>query len=85
MPENHHFRYDDVGFDGNVKFGSPPKPVSGRDILAKVEGSTFAYGKGGNHIAEVDEKDEVQIWKKKGASFLICSIESITHCAIIWM
>ena len=83
LPEGHPFRYDDVGFDGNVELGYAPKAISGKDILQQLEGTTFSHGKGEAQNVKVDEKDEQQIWKKKRVYFLICYIGSTTLFDII--
>ena len=69
LPENHPFRFDDVGFDGNVELGLAPKPCTGSDILIQLQGSRFSYGKGETENVGIDEKDEEQIWKKRSIFF----------------
>ena len=56
--EDHPYRYDDVGFDGNMEFGRALKPTSGSDVLKELEGTTFTYGKGDAQNTDIDEKDE---------------------------
>ena len=69
LPENHPFRFDDVGFDGNVELGLAPKPCTGSDILIQLQGSRFSYGKGETENVGINEKDEEQIWKKRSIFF----------------
>jgi len=69
LSEEHPFRYDTVGFDGNVEHVCAPEPLSGSVVLAKLEGTTFTYGKGETQLMDADEKDDQQIWKKRSMFF----------------
>ena len=78
---DHPYRYDDVGFDGNVEHRCAPIPSSGSDVLFELNRITFTYG---NCVSsnELDEKNKKQLWKKKVFS-LICHIRSTTTLGII--
>ena len=65
LPEGHLLQYDDVGFDGKLELGYAPKPISRKEVMEQLEGTTFTYSKGETQNVEVDEKDEQQIWKKR--------------------
>ena len=54
LAEDHPFRYDKDGFDGNMEFGSTPASLTGIQVLAKLEGTKFTYGKGQTNI-DVDD------------------------------
>ena len=46
LPKGHFLRYNDVGFDEKLELSYAPKPISGKEVLEQLEGTTFAYGKG---------------------------------------
>jgi len=61
LPENHPYRFDDIGFDGKIEFGCASTTCTGRDVLEQLRGTRFSYGKGESQNVEVDKKDEEQI------------------------
>ncbi|BBN68282.1 hypothetical protein Prudu_362S000100, partial [Prunus dulcis] len=68
LPINHPYRRQRAAFNGKPKYGTPPEPLNGEEVLHIVEDINYIWGsKKGGTIGENDG-DRV-CWKKKSKFF----------------
>ena len=64
LPANHSFRKEKKAFDGKQEFGSPPKILTGEEILRKINGICNSWGKRKVKHGK-SEVNSTNCWKKK--------------------
>ncbi|XP_062010312.1 uncharacterized protein LOC133726719 [Rosa rugosa] len=67
LPRNHRFRAESNTFYGEQEFGSAPEPLTGEEILQKVEGIKYEWGKKTVklHQEKKAAKETVKLGKRK--------------------
>ena len=68
LPCNHPFRKQKKAFNGKQKFSSPPQPLSGEEILRKIDVISNSWGKNKNSRGKLNV-NTTNCWKKKSIFF----------------
>ena len=68
LPHYHPYRKQKKAFNGKQEWRSAPKPLTGDEVLKRVEKISFSIGKNKVKSKTVD-KDEKSCWKKKSIFF----------------
>ncbi|KAJ4718934.1 Transposon protein, putative, CACTA, En/Spm sub-class [Melia azedarach] len=69
LPLDHPFRKQKKAFDGKQEFGSSATPLSGEDILQKVDGICCRWGKMKVKKRKMKNSENPELWKKKSIFF----------------
>ncbi|RVW32350.1 hypothetical protein CK203_087511 [Vitis vinifera] len=65
---NHPFRKQNKAFNGKQEFSSPPQPLSGEEILRKIDVISNSWGKNKNSRGKLNV-NTTNCWKKKSIFF----------------
>ncbi|KAL6348316.1 hypothetical protein AAG906_005615 [Vitis piasezkii] len=68
LPCNHPFRKQKKAFNGKQEFSSPPQPLSGEEILRKIDVISNSWGKNKNSRGKLNV-NTTNCWKKKSIFF----------------
>ncbi|RVW37618.1 PH, RCC1 and FYVE domains-containing protein 1 [Vitis vinifera] len=68
LPCNHPFRKQKKAFNGKQEFSSPPQPLSGEEILRKIDVISNSWGKNKNSQGKLNV-NTINCWKKKSIFF----------------
>ncbi|RVW43644.1 hypothetical protein CK203_097059 [Vitis vinifera] len=68
LPCNHPFRKQKKAFNGKQKFSSPPQPLSGEEILRKIDVISNSWRKNKNSRGKLNV-NTTNCWKKKSIFF----------------
>ncbi|RVW80063.1 hypothetical protein CK203_052397 [Vitis vinifera] len=68
LPCNHPFRKQKKAFNGKQEFISPPQPLSGEEILRKIDVISNSWGKNKNSRGKLNV-NTTNCWKKKSIFF----------------
>ena len=83
LPCNHPFRKHKKALNGEQEFRSPPQPLSGREILLKMNAICNSWGKKGQDM--INPMWLLPIVGRKSSYSSNLSIEYICMFFIIWM
>ncbi|KAL6214120.1 hypothetical protein ACLB2K_013558 [Fragaria x ananassa] len=71
LPRHHPYRRQAAAFDNTVEESLAPVPLTGEEVLARVEGLNYEFGKREEstpRVRIVDDQDR-PYWKKKSVFF----------------
>ncbi|RVW89710.1 hypothetical protein CK203_047225 [Vitis vinifera] len=68
LPCNHPFRKQKKAFNGKQEFSSPPQPLSGEEILRKIDVISNSWGKNKNSRGKLNV-NTTNCWKNKSIFF----------------
>ncbi|XP_073120554.1 uncharacterized protein [Henckelia pumila] len=68
LPSNHPYRRQKKAFNGNQEFNTAPRPLSGHEVLERVERINYRMGKFSGKL-QSKMGDGEQCWKKKSIFF----------------